>query len=413
MTTTKIRGYEQILDNTVKVAQLSIDDDLAFGSHKITGLADGVNPQDAVTKAQLDAFSGGSVAWVDITGKPSSYPPGMHFHGDVYYNKDEVASLHDAIVWQIQSHTHDEINNDLQINGKLTAGYVGHSSNSQYDVSLFGNGSIAQSGAYFSKLRIFGGSSQSRSIDIYQQVSEYAHIGSSLWTANKLYIDTSFSDMRIGHGLAVGSHGVTPPTDGLYVDGVARIGSNSDTTARINVGTTNTDAVHVDFPTGYWGFRMYRGGTVIGDWYKNTNTRWVFNSPAAASTLGGYEFHGGSIFNNDGAHVTKVDGYVGVTLTLGDGQNAIPTNAFVMTPIPYAFTVISYSFIADVAITGQVLMQYYSSGWNTFLTLNPSGSGTLSGNLGGNFWPGLYWRFIATNPGGAKGLSINLYVKKY
>src|SRR5665648_447874 len=59
MTTSKIRGYEQIIDNSVRVAQLSIDGDLAFGSHKITGLADGVNPQDAVTKGQLDA-SGGS-----------------------------------------------------------------------------------------------------------------------------------------------------------------------------------------------------------------------------------------------------------------------------------------------------------------------------------------------------------------
>jgi hypothetical protein len=59
MSTTKIRGNTQILDGSINVAQLSINADLPFASHKITGLADGVNPQDAVTKAQLDAMAAG------------------------------------------------------------------------------------------------------------------------------------------------------------------------------------------------------------------------------------------------------------------------------------------------------------------------------------------------------------------
>lgn len=64
MTTTQIRGSTQIKDNTVTVVKLNMDADLPMGTHKITGLVDGVNPQDAVTKAQLDGIAGG----VDIKG---------------------------------------------------------------------------------------------------------------------------------------------------------------------------------------------------------------------------------------------------------------------------------------------------------------------------------------------------------
>lgn len=59
MATTQIRGTTQIKDATVSVAKLLMNADLAMATHKITGLVDGVNPQDAVTKAQLDAMSTG------------------------------------------------------------------------------------------------------------------------------------------------------------------------------------------------------------------------------------------------------------------------------------------------------------------------------------------------------------------
>jgi len=38
-------------------------------------------------------FNVGSVAWDDIQGKPSTFPPSSHNHNDLYYTKAEVDNL--------------------------------------------------------------------------------------------------------------------------------------------------------------------------------------------------------------------------------------------------------------------------------------------------------------------------------
>lgn len=54
----KIPG-KMLLDGTVTVVKLSMDADLPMGTHKITGLVNGSDAQDAVTKTQLDAAVAG------------------------------------------------------------------------------------------------------------------------------------------------------------------------------------------------------------------------------------------------------------------------------------------------------------------------------------------------------------------
>lgn len=59
MSSTQIRGTTQIKNGTVTVNKLLMDASLAMATNKITGLGNGTEPQDAVTKAQLDASRAG------------------------------------------------------------------------------------------------------------------------------------------------------------------------------------------------------------------------------------------------------------------------------------------------------------------------------------------------------------------
>ena len=74
--------------------------------------------------------------------------------------------------------------------GTLTA-------NSQNDVVLFSaDGTAAQSGNFYNKFILKGGGGQERDFQLWQQYNEHAHLGSS-WTANQLFIDSSFTDFTV------------------------------------------------------------------------------------------------------------------------------------------------------------------------------------------------------------------------
>ena len=88
-------------------------------------------------------------------------------------------------------------NGGVEIHGKAVLGTSTQTADGQNDIFLFatGIGGNAHSGAFHSKLRILGGSSQSRDLQLYQVDGEYAHIGSS-WTVNQLTIDSAFTQVN-------------------------------------------------------------------------------------------------------------------------------------------------------------------------------------------------------------------------
>ncbi|MFH0855786.1 MAG: hypothetical protein V1869_04695, partial [Candidatus Omnitrophota bacterium] len=121
----------------------------------------------------------------------------------------------------------------LQVsNGGAILGSKTLTANDQNDVVLFSDsaGSAAQSGAYYNKLKLYGGSSQTRDLQLWQQVTEYAHLGSS-WTGNKLYIDSSFSEFDVNSAVASFSGnvgvGTTSPKTALEVSGDIMAGTNN------------------------------------------------------------------------------------------------------------------------------------------------------------------------------------------
>jgi len=64
----KIPG-KMILDASINVVKLSMDTDLPMGTHKITGLVDGVAATDAATKGQVDAAIAGLDWQAPVDGK--------------------------------------------------------------------------------------------------------------------------------------------------------------------------------------------------------------------------------------------------------------------------------------------------------------------------------------------------------
>jgi len=72
------------------------------------------------------------------------------------------------------------------------------------DVFLFNDGGIgnAQNGAFHSKLRILGGSDQSRDLQLYQVDSGYATIDSS-WNLNQLHIGSNFTKVKFNQDVDV------------------------------------------------------------------------------------------------------------------------------------------------------------------------------------------------------------------
>jgi hypothetical protein len=87
----------------------------------------------------------------------------------------------------------------------------------QADITLFGtsNGN-SQTGAFFSKLKIKGGGTQSRDLQLWQEDSGYSHIGTS-WSGagnNQLHID-DFAGLYVNVPLAINGD-ITNSADGGY-----------------------------------------------------------------------------------------------------------------------------------------------------------------------------------------------------
>jgi len=51
-----------------------------MGGHRVTNMADGVNPYDAVNKRQLDRAYGGIAAMASIPGVAAGKSPDVHEH---------------------------------------------------------------------------------------------------------------------------------------------------------------------------------------------------------------------------------------------------------------------------------------------------------------------------------------------
>jgi hypothetical protein len=118
-----------------------------------------------------------------------------------------------------------------KVNGEeiLTKNSVGevnniiHTSDGEHDITLFGaKGGAAQSGAFNSKLIIKGGSSQTRTLELFQDASGYATINTS-YTDN--YLDfTGFNRLRLNQQLDLNGNNIIEVEDiglrdKLYHDG--------------------------------------------------------------------------------------------------------------------------------------------------------------------------------------------------
>lgn len=165
-------------------------------------------------------------------------------------------------------------NGGVEIHGKAVLGTSTQTADGQNDIMLFatGIGGNAHSGAFHSKLRILGGSSQSRDLQLYQQDSEYAHIGSS-WTNNQLTINSDFTQVNInpkvymnagtkdtGGGTAVGNAALILQNGYLLIPGdeTAIVFDEGQKMITINDSQGNfhfkagsdNDAIHVDSTSG-------------------------------------------------------------------------------------------------------------------------------------------------------------------
>jgi hypothetical protein len=74
----------------------------------------------------------------------------------------------------------------LDVRGGATIGFITHTGDGDADVSFFGNGTTAQSGSFESRLRIFGGGSQTRQLQLLQELGGNAKV------------QTTFGDLDLG-----------------------------------------------------------------------------------------------------------------------------------------------------------------------------------------------------------------------
>ena len=155
-------------------------------------------------------------------------------------------------------------NGGVEIHGKAVLGTSTQTADGQNDIMLFATGIggvTAHSGAFHSKLRILGGSGQSRDLQLYQVDSEYAHIGSS-WTSNQLTIDSAFTQVNFNQPIYVsgntvwnaGNDGSGSGLDADNLDGVTwgNINTTLQTSSNIKAynGTTEIKSDGIYFESG-------------------------------------------------------------------------------------------------------------------------------------------------------------------
>ena len=167
------------------------------------------------------------------------------------------------------------VTGNLSVSDDTFFGYATLTADSQNDVVLFSsNGSAAQSGAFHNKLKILGGSSQSRDLQLYQQDSGFAWLDTS-YASNSLNISSNFTALNVNTALNVtGNLDVNADINGvnnIYLADSLYHEGDTDTrllfgtnTATIQVGgsseiTVNTTGVRLgDTGNGY--FQPVTGG---------------------------------------------------------------------------------------------------------------------------------------------------------
>jgi len=154
----------------------------------------------------------------------------------------------------LRSDANDTFTGDLTHVGGAVLGAGTLTGDGQNDIFMFGTsptGVTAQSGGYHNKLRILGGSGQSRDLQLYQRDSEYAHIGSS-WTSNQLTIDSAFTQVNFNQSVRApifyDSNDTTYYVDPASTGSSVRIKGNIDT--RTQNSTTQNNQLYFGINNG-------------------------------------------------------------------------------------------------------------------------------------------------------------------
>ena len=149
-------------------------------------------------------------------------------------------------------HNNLTVQDDINVGNRSNFGSDTATADEQNNVSMFASSpssNVAQAGAFHNKLRILGGSGQSRDLQLYQRDSEYAHISSS-WTGNRLVIDSNLSQVNFNQAITTTStiDGRDVATDGTKLDTIATNANNyslpatpSVTSLNVASGITHTD----------------------------------------------------------------------------------------------------------------------------------------------------------------------------
>ena len=188
---------------------------------------------------------------------------------------------------------------NLSVSGDTFFGYGTLTADSQNDVVFFSaNGTAAQSGAFHNKLKILGGASQSRDLQLYQQDSGYAWLDTS-WTGNSLNISSNFTALNVNTPLNVTEAGAfgkySTFSYGISANSLT-IGGDGANTSSLGqtIQTTNNGVLYLNYSStgnvvvnnGGTGYLL--GATSVRSpiFYDSDNTAYYVN-PASRSFLNG------------------------------------------------------------------------------------------------------------------------------
>ena len=255
---------------------------------------------------------------------------------------------------------------NLSVSGDTFFGYATLTADSQNDVVLFSsNGSAAQSGAFHNKLRMLGGSSQSRDLQLYQQDSGFAWLDTS-WTGNSLNISSNFTALNVNTALTgtTANFSTSATIDGILL----RDSTNRSGLLEVSSGGTWEGFAIAPTGTSHW--------SIMGDQddfglYDDVNSEWI-------------------LFYNENAGVDlRYNGSVKIATTSA-GANV--TGTLAVTNVDEG----TYSFTGTALDPGNGGIQYKTLAANTTFTdsLVDGESMTLRLEGGATYtvtWPTMTW----------------------
>ena len=210
-------------------------------------------------------------------------------HGErrIHCNSNRLGFLNSSSSWSFWSDDAGRIESVYGANfgnGTLSA-------DGQNDVFMFASGAttgVAQAGAFHNKLRILGGSGQSRDLQLYQVDSEYAHIGSS-YSSNQLTIDSNFTQVNFNNNLQINSHVINMDLNNLS-DNAIELREVRDSTwpfmfVTNDVGNDNQSGFWVG-SNGYPDMRLRR---------ENSTVRALISSWERSYVSNGFSISGGTL----------------------------------------------------------------------------------------------------------------------